>query len=309
MLVQWLARLNWFDEVCRQVAPVFKKMHHFKIMTQSYSKKRVVVTLTDQGYYSKAKRTIMDIRSRGEWREEIVLITIGFDAHINFLDYYDVTPLRMEHIDTSGLLKAYETHPLLPTSDHREIKKLTQWDKFYVFHEYFKKWDRVIFLDAGLRVFHPIEHLARIPCDGLILAPDDAPPYDLTKRFGGIIETNRNLQVVERLFEEYSPDIFEKRYFLNCIWMYDTSLLSKVSLQDLIDAMNKYPICRCNEMTIMNLLFTFKHRLWRPFPEYCTDHRLRLFGWTERDRDYGLHTSWRDFCFLKYPSTITMDCE
>ena len=42
--------------------------------------KRVVVTLTDKGYYHKVKRTIADIRSRGEWTEDLVLITEGFDA-------------------------------------------------------------------------------------------------------------------------------------------------------------------------------------------------------------------------------------
>jgi hypothetical protein len=271
--------------------------------------KRVVVTLTDQAYFHKAKRTIMDVRSRGAWDEDVVLITVGFNAPPNFLDYYSVFPMRVEHIDTSTLLDAYRNNPLRPTCDDRETKKLTQWDKFYVFHEQFRKWDRVIYLDAGLRVFGAIENLANLPCDGVLLAPDDAAAYDNCKRFGGIIETDRNPSAVERLFTEYPRSILDERYFLNCIWMYDTALLSKVSIMDLITAMNTYPICRCNEMTIMNLLFTFKHRLWRPFPEHCADQRTRLFGWTERDRDYGPYTTWRDFCFLKYPSTINMECE
>lgn len=270
---------------------------------------RVVVTLTDKGYYEKARRTIIDVRTRGEWREDIVLITIGFNAPPNFLGYYRVIPMRMEHLDTSALMEAYRSHPLRPTCDDRETKKLTQWDKFYVFHENFRKWDRVIYLDAGLRVFDRVDHLARLPCNGVLLAPDDAPAYDTEKRFGGIIETDRNPEVVERLFSEYPREILQERYFLNCIWMYDTALLDKVSLDDLITAMNAFPICRCNEMTIMNLLFTFKHRVWRPFPEHCEDKRMRLFGWTERDRDYGPYTTWQDFCFLKYPTTISMDCE
>jgi hypothetical protein len=32
------------------------------------------------------------------------------------------------------------------------------------------------------------------------MAPDDAAPYDQEKRFGGIIETDRNPPVVEKLF-------------------------------------------------------------------------------------------------------------
>jgi hypothetical protein len=57
----------------------------------------------------------------------------------------------------------------------------------------------------------------------------------------------------------------------------------------------------------MNLIFTFKHKVWRPFPEFASNGK-RLFGWTEYDRDYGYGT-WRNFCFLKYPSTINFECE
>jgi len=271
--------------------------------------KTVVVTLTDQGYFHKAKRTIIDVRSRGQWTGDIVLITVGFDAPPNFIDYYSITPFRVEHIDTSMLLEHYKRHPILPTCDNRELAKLTQWDKFYVFDPFFLRWDKVVYLDAGLRVFNKVSYLADMDCVGAFMAPDDAAAYDQEKRFGGIIETDRHPAIVSALFCEYDPSILRGRYFLNCIWMYDTSLLHKITFQDCVDTMNKYPICRCNEMTVMNLLFTFKHNVWKPFPEHIWDQRTRLFGWTERDRNYGPYTTWRDFCFIKYPSTINFDCE
>ena len=143
-------------------------------------------------------------------------------------------------------------------------------------------------------------------CSGVIMAPDDSAPYDTEKRFGAIIETDRNIEVVNKLFEEYSPTILNERFFLNCIWMYDTSLLERVKLQELIDTMNKYPICRCNEMTIMNLLFTFKYKVWRPFPDF-TESGKRLFTWTENDRNYDKDLTWKDYCFIKYPNTIGFD--
>lgn len=299
------------------------------------SQHTVVVTLTDHVYYHKARRTIIDIRTRGEWTGDLVLITVGFDAPTNFIDYYNVIPFRVEHIDTSMLLEKYKECPIRPTCDNREWGKLTQWDKFYVFHKWFAKWDKVLYVDAGLRVLDRIHYLANLECKGVIMAPDDAAPYDTQKRFGGIIEIDRNPHAVHELFKEYSPDIVNQRYFLNCIWMYDTALLQTVSFTDFVDTMNKYPICRCNEMTVMNLLFTFKYNVWQPFPEFVTikkkvmsrfadvtDQRSdpeiiefdesvnkRLFGWTEHDRDYGHHTTWRDFCFLKYPYTINFDCE
>jgi len=271
--------------------------------------KTVVVTLTDAGYFSKAKRTIIDVRSRGKWSGDLVLITVGFEASKNFCDFYNVIPHRVEHINTDGLMASYKKCPINPTCDNREFTKLTQWDKFYVFSDFFRKWNRVVFFDAGIRVLDEVRYLAELPCDGVLMAPDDAPWYDQKKRFGGIIETSRNPPVVEEFFKEYSPEILNERYFLNCIWMYDTALLDKVSFKDLEDAMNKYPICRCNEMTIMNLLFTFKHKVWRPFPEFIENPRKRLFGWCETDRDYGPDRTWRDFCFLKYPFTLNFDCD
>jgi hypothetical protein len=295
--------------------------------------KTVVVTLTDQNYFYKVKRTILDIRSRGEWNGDLVLITVGFDAPSTFLDYYKITPFRVEHINTNELVEKYKKCPIRPTCDNREFAKLTQWDKFYVFDTFFFQWDKVIYLDAGLRVLDRIQYLADLPCENAIIAPDDSPSYDGNKRFGGIIETDRNPEVVDALWKEYDPSILLSRYFLNCIWMYDTSLLKTVCFNDFVHAMNKYPICRCNEMTIMNLLLTFKHKVWKPFPEFIqfvqrdpigltfkhsvarpipeyveTVVQKRLFGWTEHDRDYG-NTTWRDFCFLKYPTTINFECE
>jgi len=272
----------------------------------------VVVTLSDATQQERAKRTILDVRTRGEWTGDIVWVTVGFEPSRTFTSFYKIRTHRVEHIDTRHVLESYGRRPLRPTDDGREWKKLTQWDKFYVFDSFFLQWGRVVYLDAGLRVVDRLQHLLDVDCTDAFLAPDDAAPDDTQKRFGGIIEADegRHPEVVPMLFREYPKSILTERYFLNCLWMYDTSLLHHIHLTDFIDAMNRYPIARCNEMTIMNLLLTFKHRVWKPFPEHCPqDPRRRLFGWTERDRNYGPYTTWQDFCFLKYPSTLSMTCE
>jgi hypothetical protein len=269
--------------------------------------KTVVVTLTDAGYFSRAKRTIIDIRSRGEWTGDLVLITVGFDPSRNFLDFYNVIQKRVEHINTDNLIEQYNKYPLKTVLDNRHILKLTQWDKFYVFDDYFKQWDKVIFVDAGLRVFDKISILDNIPCEGKIMAPDDVPSYG-NQRFEAIMELSANPIAAEELVEEYSNDILKERYFLNCIWVYDTSLLNLCNKDVLIEEMNKFPICRCNEMSIMNLLFTYKLKVWKPFPEFIENGK-RLFGWIEYDRDYGPYNTWRNFCFIKYPCSINFECE
>jgi hypothetical protein len=164
-----------------------------------------VVLVTDQNYFPRARRTIMDIRSRGKWNGDIVLITVDWYASPTFLEFYDVIAYPVSHIDTYPLLIQYQHCPIRPTCDNREYHKLTQWDKFYVFHPYFRKWKKVIYIDAGLRVVDDIQYLDEIPCDKVLIAPDDAPSYDITKRFGGIIETDRNTEIVYRLFQNYNP--------------------------------------------------------------------------------------------------------
>jgi len=270
--------------------------------------KTVIVTLTDKNYYPRAKRTIIDIRTRGKWLGDIVLITIGFHASRNFLDYYEVTEKYFEPISTVYLLQQYSMYPLKTVEDNRHLFKLSQWNKFYVFDDWFLRWRRVVFLDAGLRIFDSLQYLLELPFEGKLLAPDDLPKYNNTDGFERIIELSSNPVADEKLFQEYSKNILKERYFLNCIWLYDTELLKKCNKYNLIEAMNQYPICRCNEMSIMNLLFTFKHRVWEPFPEYASNGK-RLFGWIEHDRDYGPFNTWRNFCFVKYPCTINFDCE
>lgn len=267
-----------------------------------------VVTLTDYAYQERAKRTIIDVRTRGQWQGDLVLITIGFDMPKNFLDYYGVTQKRFEQIDTKHLTEQYRMHPLHTVGDNRHVLKLAQWNKFYVFDPWFAQWKRIVFLDAGLRVFDSIQYLLQVPYEGKIVSPDDLPAQDTTQGFERMWELSANPTAAEALLRKYPTSMLKQHYFLNCIWMYDTALLTKCNVSHLIEAMNAYPMARCNEMTIMNLLFTFEHGAWTPFPEFASNGK-RLFGWTEHDRDYDKEGTWRNFCFVKYPMTIGFNCE
>lgn len=273
--------------------------------------KTVFVTLTDLKYLDKAKRTILDLRTRGNWKGDLVLLCVDFIPNNNFTDFYNVIPKTINHVDTSYIVEQFKKFPIRDTCDNRQFDKLTQWDKLFVFSDYFRQWDRVIFLDAGLRVFDDVENLLSLDCSGKILAQDDAPEYDNEKRFGGIVELACNSSVNNNFVKEFGLEVLHKRYFLNCMWMYDTKILDLCNYDMLVNYMNKYgPICRTNEMTIMNLLFTYKFNLWQPFPEFAQNNK-RLFGWFEKDRNYCNNgdKTWRDFCFVKYPITINFNCE
>lgn len=266
----------------------------------------VFVVVSDAPYFSKAKRTLEDLRLRGEWKGDVVFLAIGFYPSQTWADYMNVRVRLLPPIDVSGLQTAWSQHPLKPMDDQRHIKKLAQWNKLYVFDTWFCQWDRVIFLDAGMRVLHTVSPLLELDWRNAFLAPDDTEPGDNGRRFGCQLDLNANPPVTQKLESVFGTDIYQHKYFMNCIWIYDTSLLCKCNLSHLQQGMNEFPICMTNEMALLNLYFTFLHKAWKPFPEKTAEGKY-LYGWSELNYPNG--STWRDFHFLKYPVTISINCE
>jgi hypothetical protein len=154
-------------------------------------------------------------------------------------------------------------------------------------------------MDAGLHIFDTIQPLLDLPWRGKFLAPDDSDPYDNGNRFQCQVQLSANPEAAARFLDHWPPEILQQKYFLNCLWVYDTALLSQVSVEEMVEAMNRYPICGTNEMVILNLFFTFKLRVWEPLPER-TENKY-LFGWCELN--YRERPTFNNFHFLKYPIT------
>lgn len=263
----------------------------------------VFVTLTDQTYLSKAIRTLQDLRGRGEWQGDMVLMTVGFDANLSSLPQGTALH-RIEHIDHETLFRIWDKHPLTPMADNRHRGKVYQWDKLQVFSDFFTQWERVIFLDAGLRVLDSVQPLLDLSWKDKFFAPDDADPYDNGNRLVCQFDWKANPEVSAKLLRDFGVGVQSKRYFLNCIFTFDTSLIIKLRPLTVMKAwMVEYPICCCNEMGIMNLFFTVRHNCWEAFPQRCvvknTEKEKYLFGWNEAN--YKPRPTWEDFVFMKYP--------
>ena len=255
----------------------------------------VFVTLSDASYFPKAKRTIEELREFGQWKGDVVLIAVDFKPEP--LD--DVQVFETTHINTENLLASFRVHPIRPMADNRHFGKLYQWDKLQVFKPFFRQWERVVFLDAGIRVFDSVYPLLDLEWKGKFLAPDDSDPYDNGVRFRIQLDLEANPEVTKALLTEYPESILDGHYFLNCMFVFDTALLERVTFEEMETAMNHYPICMCNEMGIMNLFFTFKLGVWEAFPQRVGE--MYLFGWCESNYREG--PDWRSFHFMKYPLT------
>jgi hypothetical protein len=263
----------------------------------------VFVLVTDIKYLHKADVTICDLRTVGHWNDDIVLITIDFDLDDNYKNKYKLIEAKFPLIDKSNLLQK-----IGPTGfsnwDKRELYKLNQWEKLHVFDDYFSKWNRVVFLDAGLRVLDNVNYLLELDYKGSILAPNDASPnFRPDQIFKNQISYD-NAETVELVKSDFGEEIFGKHHMLNCMWIYDTSILKICDKTQLIEAMNKYTLCKTNEMGIMNLLFHFKYNLWKEFPLKASNGKY-LFEWCELNHSH--HTTWKDYCFIKYPITIRLN--
>jgi len=272
----------------------------------------VFVLVSDAAYMHKAKKTIIDLRSAGQWYGDLVLINVG-NAVINptFLDFYNIEEKRFPEIHEKSVLvrDLLKNKPFVDTIDGREINLPNQWEKLHVMDPYFQKWDRVVFLDAGLRVLYNVhDSILAIDYKGKFLAPDDGGNFSRLPNPHKLFESQisqvefTQLEIVKKDFPN-TKDLKEA-YFLNCMWMYDTSILDVCTKKEMMEGMIQYPVCKTNEMALMNLFIHFKYGLWERFPKYASNGKI-LFDWCESNNPDP--SSWRDYCFLKYPISIRFE--
>jgi hypothetical protein len=208
--------------------------------------------------------------------------------------------VKFSQIDKTPLLEKIGINGF-SNSDKRELNKTNQWEKLHVFDDYFRKWQRVVFLDAGLRVLDDVSYLLSLDYKNTILAPIDGKNYSYNE-FGYQLSHDKP-ELIDSLVAQYGDTILKSNFMLNCIWIYDTNILDICDKIQLIEAMNSYPFCKTNEMGIMNLLFHFKYHLWEPFPVKASNNKY-LFDWCELNNP---NTHWKDYCYIKYPVTITFE--
>lgn len=242
-------------------------------------KMSVVVLCTDERDSRRAEHTIHQIRTRGRWVGELAWVAVGFEPRREFVSEWRVRVLRRPAVDTSWLWELRRHHPFRGT-DGRETGKLIQFSKWRVFDRTFKAYRSLLYIDAGMRINHPIAPIFRIPHKGKIVAPDDRFPFDdPAKDFRGQWDRESMPVRHSELERCYGNVLDRKAYFLNCVWLMDTTLIQPDTQACLLGLARRFPISRTNEMAVMNLHFA---DAWSPLPEKLEDG-LRIFDWTERD--------------------------
>jgi hypothetical protein len=263
----------------------------------------VVVVLSDLNYIEKANETVKEIRNpkRGDWKKDIVFISVDFDLDPSFIEKYFIIEKKFPRVDISELQKKL-LNKGYSNSDGREFDKTVQWEKIHVFDEYFKSWDKIIYFDVRFSIYDKIEYLEDVDCKNAFVAPNNSGYDDRgnkeNKNFWDIIEKENYKEDVKLLFGQFGDieNEINKNYFCNCMFVFDTQILNKINKTEIIEYINKYPIWRGNEMSIMNFFIITKYNIYKELPSRNKNNKY-LFIWCEYDLQ---NTTFYDYCYVKY---------
>jgi hypothetical protein len=251
----------------------------------------VVVVLSNEKDKHRAADTLQKVREIGQWTGDLVWMAIAFSPDPSFVEKWSITVLKRPMLEVHWLWDLRQKHPFTDTDD-REKSKLIQFSKWRVFDCEFRKWRSMLYLDAGMHIANPIAPLFSVPHTDRFVAPDDRFPFNDPHKTFRIQWDAKSMPDVYRDLESYCDWLDHGGYFLNCMWLMDTSLILPDTQDLLLALLRRFPISRTNEMALMNLYF---HDTWQPLPEKDKEDR-RLFDWTER---FGRAT--KDYILLKYP--------
>jgi len=260
---------------------------------------KIVIALFCNGaYLTKCYNTLTDIRTRGKYDGDIVFF---YDQ-----DFEDKNSTDLEIIKTNHncILKKFPTMDLsIPISvlDRDNYKKypgrerVFQYFKFNAFQTYFKQWDRVLYMDCGIRTYHHITNILNLDCSNKMLAHENAYPlYEDWDTLRFQFELRNEIEIANELTSTYNLNI--NNYFISSLLYFDTSIIQEDTFINLVNLMNKYPISMANDQGILNLYFICIKNNYKSMPLNNEDYWL--FDFWERS-NYKCD----EYVMLKYPKT------
>jgi lipopolysaccharide biosynthesis glycosyltransferase len=218
--------------------------------------KIAIVFVTNRLYYSKFKETYRQLRENGKYKGEVVLI-IGDDLIDKEIEIPEIMIVKFPEIKFSE--NFYKFLSKVKT-DGRNVTKLFQWHKLYLFDSFFKKWDYILYIDCGMKIFNDISPIINSKLENTLLAHSDSYPQykrKLINQFDISIQPYSN-----SLIKRFGRGLFID-YFQTGILLFDTKLIGENTLIELINLAEEYPISNTNEQGIVALYFTNIKPKWK----------------------------------------------
>ena len=260
----------------------------------------VLVFISNEPYINKAFDSITLARTNGNWKDDIVLLvstTLYNDKTIKTKSNdLNIILREVPNRNFDSILNVWRKHPT-----HSEYNYVLQrgfmFNKFCVFDIYFKQWDIVFYLDAGVQIQGSLDRMKKTcePNKFLYGHSDSYPNYLWKLKIQFDLELFENKENKKEFIDTYSS-FFEKDYFQTTMCIYDTSILEDNTVDRLFELNEKYPIAKRMDQGILNLYFNCEKKLWKQIP--IKDKEGFLYDYHERN-DYKKN----DYLILKISKT------
>lgn len=196
----------------------------------------LLITMADANYISQAKQLFSSVYFNAGWAGDYMLLTNNLSQQdtlwfeLRGIIVYDQPLLTQIPLGS----KAYP--PILLS-------------KFYLFQEYFKKWNKIIYLDADIIVEASLDGLTK-------LSGFNAPVATTFRLKNEFVDNKQALKKLKQIYNLHS------QAFNSGVFVLDTELLTNNTYNEIIDLYNNYQdISEYGEESILNLFFYQKWKL------------------------------------------------
>ena len=200
--------------------------------------KKVIVLICDKNYLEHAKSLFGSIRLDGKWTGDLCLIANNIeDSELSDLKKFGV---EIIHKNFNG---EYQI-------------------KFFIFDEYMKKWDYVIYMDCDFMVFDNLDKITPDEIKSKPLLSVDIEPFALHESFCQHWDGNDKKVALEHYLKDY--DLNKKGFNAGFI-AFNTSIIESNTVDNLfelakrIEPINNHMLRESksfSDQTINNLYFT-----------------------------------------------------
>ncbi len=248
------------------------------------AKDRVVVLVVDRKYVDKCLITMREIRTAGNYKGDAVVI-----AHQELEAYEPFTSLCVE-LNIMPLywpfINIYSIIPKLMST-----QKIFQYQKLHIFNVFFKQWKKVLYLDAGTRIFHDFNFYFDMSLPNVIHAHTYSYP-EYRSTLGNSFSKTFNPPMFEDIAKNYNVNCAG---YLSSMFLFETEgIIKENTVEDLRQLALRYPISHQNDEGIFNLYFKdifAQMPIWRD--------GLFVYDYLER---YG--NTYDKYVMLKMPLTL-----
>ena len=258
----------------------------------------VITLMCNTAQIKRVTRTVHQIRTKGNYSGDIVLffnndLLVQEPIKLDFLEkQYNLILKEFPKIDTTIIENTINNSKI--RWNYPVLDKIFTFHKFNLFDTYFKAWDKVLYIDAGMHIYHDIDRILSLDCSDSLLAHSNCYPNSYNKTDLLILfDLNNEKEIVNKLKTEFNINTINN--FQSGLLLFDTSIIKENTKKILIDLMNTYPI-GYGDQAYLNLYFICMYNNWKVLP--IKDDIGFLYDYMERD-----NYLFSDYVMLKYPLT------